>query len=103
MEEQRARIAKRRKVDNSMEEAALEPSQGKKVKEVKGQAKISSYGPNGENRHKFKRHNPQKELLNEIPHEVSMSIAALGHAFRQNSNFIYPPSHPRTCETSLFY
>ena len=52
----------------------LRPSNGKGLPKQleKGQVKISSFGPNGTNRHLFKRKNPQTTLLNEVPHEASL-------------------------------
>ena len=51
----------------------IKPSQGS-TKLIKGQSKISTFGPNGENRHKFVKKtypkNPQNQLLNDEPLEV---------------------------------
>ena len=63
---------KRRRSDNSMEaeNTVLVPSQGKAKPDSK-QIKISTFGPAGENRHKFKRrNNPQTKVLNDEPLEV---------------------------------
>ena len=61
--------------DNSM----LKPSNGKSLPKQleKGQVKISSFGPNGANRHLFKRKNPQNKILNEEPLEASINYKQL--------------------------
>ena len=53
-------------------EAVLEDEEKNRQPKLK-QVKISTYGPAGENRKKFKRgftRNPQNQILNDIPFEV---------------------------------
>ena len=73
-------------MDNSMaipqEEPASEAKEEIRQAPLK-QVKIFTYGPAGKNREKFKRKfpkNPQNQILNEIPHEVT----PLNHSNVQN-------------------
>ena len=69
-------------MDKSMESAAaetdsiLKPSNGKSLPKQlqKGQVTIDTFGPNGANRHRFKRKNPQNYVVNETPHEASTEL-----------------------------
>ena len=54
-------------------DSILKPSNGKSLPKQlqKGQVTIDTFGPNGANRHRFKRKNPQNYVVNETPHEAS--------------------------------